>query len=56
MSDTPATAQAARIWVDADACPGVQTGGPAVFHARDHQVFASQLDRWLAGKTEHPAR
>lgn len=26
---------------------GVQTGGPAVFHARDRQAFASQLDRWL---------
>jgi hypothetical protein len=27
---------------------GVQTGGPAVFHARDRQAFANQLDRWLA--------
>lgn len=27
---------------------GVQTGGPAAFHARDRQAFASQLDRWLA--------
>jgi uncharacterized protein len=27
---------------------GVQTGGPASFHARDRQAFASQLDRWLA--------
>jgi uncharacterized protein YaiI (UPF0178 family) len=27
---------------------GVQTGGPAVFHARDRQNFANQLDRWLA--------
>ncbi|WP_057920012.1 YaiI/YqxD family protein [Lysobacter antibioticus] len=27
---------------------GVQTGGPAVFHARDRQAFAAQLDRWLA--------
>ena len=26
---------------------GVQTGGPAVFHARDRQAFANQLDRWL---------
>ena len=26
---------------------GVQTGGPAAFHARDRQAFASQLDRWL---------
>ena len=28
---------------------GIQTGGPAVFHARDRQAFANQLDRWLAG-------
>lgn len=27
---------------------GVQTGGPATFHARDRQAFANQLDRWLA--------
>lgn len=27
---------------------GVQTGGPATFHARDRQAFAAQLDRWLA--------
>jgi uncharacterized protein YaiI (UPF0178 family) len=27
---------------------GVQTGGPPVFHARDRQAFANQLDRWIA--------
>lgn len=27
---------------------GVQTGGPAPFHARDKQAFAAGLDRWLA--------
>jgi len=27
---------------------GVQTGGPAAFHARDRQAFANRLDRWLA--------
>ncbi|WP_305804569.1 YaiI/YqxD family protein [Stenotrophomonas sp. YIM B06876] len=27
---------------------GVQTGGPAAFHARDRLAFANQLDRWLA--------
>ena len=27
---------------------GVQTGGPATFHARDRQAFANQLDRWIA--------
>ncbi|MCX7513550.1 YaiI/YqxD family protein [Frateuria sp. STR12] len=26
---------------------GVDTGGPATFHARDRQAFANQLDRWL---------
>ena len=29
---------------------GVQTGGPAVLHARDRQAFASQLDRWIAAR------
>lgn len=29
---------------------GVQTGGPAELHARDRQAFASQLDRWIAGR------
>ena len=29
---------------------GVQTGGPPVFHARDRQAFANQLDRWLAAR------
>ena len=27
---------------------GVQTGGPAPFHARDRQAFAKELDTWLA--------
>jgi uncharacterized protein YaiI (UPF0178 family) len=27
---------------------GVDTGGPAAFHARDRQAFANQLDRLLA--------
>lgn len=27
---------------------GVDTGGPATFHPRDHQAFANQLDQWLA--------
>jgi len=26
---------------------GVDTGGPAAFHARDRQAFANALDRWL---------
>jgi uncharacterized protein YaiI (UPF0178 family) len=28
---------------------GVDTGGPAGFHARDRHAFANQLDRWLVG-------
>lgn len=27
---------------------GVDTGGPASFHARDRQAFANQLDQWLS--------
>jgi uncharacterized protein YaiI (UPF0178 family) len=27
---------------------GVQTGGPAAFHARDRQAFANRLDQWIA--------
>ena len=34
---------------------GVQTGGPAAFHARDRQAFANQLDRWLAQRPRPPA-
>ncbi len=30
---------------------GVQTGGPAAFHARDRQAFANQLDTWLAQRS-----
>lgn len=32
---------------------GVQTGGPAAFHARDRQAFANQLDSWLAQRPKH---
>ncbi|MBU8975889.1 MULTISPECIES: YaiI/YqxD family protein [unclassified Lysobacter] len=34
---------------------GVQTGGPAAFHARDRQAFANQLDRWLAQRPRRQA-
>jgi uncharacterized protein YaiI (UPF0178 family) len=27
---------------------GVDTGGPAAFHARDRKAFGNALDRWLA--------
>lgn len=31
---------------------GIDTGGPAVFHARDKQAFANQLDRWLTQRRQ----
>lgn len=31
---------------------GVQSGGPPVFHARDRQAFANQLDRWIAQRAQ----
>ena len=36
---------------------GVDTGGPAAFHARDRQAFANALDRWLqqSAATRHRA-
>jgi hypothetical protein len=33
---------------------GVDTGGPAAFHARDRQAFANQLDRWLQQAARRP--
>lgn len=33
---------------------GVDTGGPAAFHARDRQAFANQLDRWLQQRPKSP--
>lgn len=33
---------------------GVDTGGPATFHARDRQAFANQLDRWLQQRPRQP--
>lgn len=34
---------------------GVDTGGPAAFHARDRQAFANQLDRWLQQRPKDTA-
>lgn len=39
---------ALRNFMDELRGAGVDTGGPAAFHARDRQAFANQLDRWLA--------
>ena len=33
---------------------GVDTGGPAAFHARDRQAFANQLDQWLRQTVRRP--
>lgn len=46
--DTIAERLSMRNFMDELRGAGVQTGGPAPFHARDRQAFASQLDRWLA--------
>jgi len=35
---------------------GVDTGGPAAFHARDRQAFANQLDRWLQQRPKSQTR
>jgi len=35
---------------------GVDTGGPAAFHARDRQAFANQLDRWLQQRPKSQPR
>ncbi len=49
-SDTIAERLSMRNFMDELRGAGVQTGGPAVFHARDRQAFANQLDRWLAAR------
>jgi uncharacterized protein len=47
-SDSIAERLSIRDFMDELRGAGVQTGGPAAFHARDRQAFAGQLDRWLA--------
>ena len=47
-ADNMAERLSMRNFMDELRGSGVQTGGPAAFHARDRQAFASQLDRWLA--------
>ena len=46
--DTIAERLSMRNFMDELRGAGIQTGGPPVFHARDRQAFANQLDRWLA--------
>lgn len=47
-ADTIAERLSMRNFMDELRGAGVQTGGPAPFHARDRQAFAAGLDRWLA--------
>ncbi|MGY4515202.1 YaiI/YqxD family protein [Lysobacter sp. HA18] len=46
--DTIAERLSMRNFMDELRGAGVQTGGPAPFHARDRQAFAAGIDRWLA--------
>jgi uncharacterized protein YaiI (UPF0178 family) len=46
--DTIAQRLSMRNFMDELRGAGVDTGGPAVFHARDRQAFGNALDRWLA--------
>jgi hypothetical protein len=47
-ADTIAQRLSLRNFMDELRGAGVDTGGPAAFHARDRQAFANQLDAWLA--------
>ncbi|WP_133499400.1 YaiI/YqxD family protein [Cognatilysobacter terrigena] len=46
--DTISERLSIRNFMDELRGSGVQTGGPAPFHARDRQTFAAGVDRWLA--------
>ncbi|GAB1596994.1 YaiI/YqxD family protein [Lysobacter claricitrinus] len=46
--DTIAERLSMRNFMDELRGAGLQTGGPAPFHARDRQAFAAGIDRWLA--------
>jgi uncharacterized protein len=47
-ADSIAQRLSLRNFMDELRGAGVDTGGPAAFHARDRQAFANQLDRLLA--------
>ncbi|KFL36810.1 YaiI/YqxD family protein [Arenimonas donghaensis] len=53
-ADTIAQRLTMRNFMDELRGSGVNTGGPAGFHARDRQAFGNALDRWLARRP--PAR
>lgn len=46
-ADTIAQRLSMRNFMDELRGAGVDTGGPAAFHARDRQAFANALDGWL---------
>ena len=47
-SDSIAQRLSLRNFMDELRGAGIDTGGPAAFHARDRQAFANQLDSLLA--------
>jgi uncharacterized protein YaiI (UPF0178 family) len=47
-ADSIAQRLSMRNFMDELRGAGVDTGGPAAFHARDRQAFANALDRWIA--------
>jgi len=54
-TDTIAQRLSMRNFMDELRGSGVDTGGPAPFHARDRMAFANALDSWLA-KRPRPVR
>lgn len=54
-ADTIAQRLSMRNFMDELRGAGVDTGGPAGFHARDRQAFGNALDRWLAKQPRPPA-
>ena len=54
-ADTIAQHLTMRNFMDELRGSGVDTGGPAGFHARDRQAFGNALDRWLANQPRPPS-
>lgn len=53
-ADSIAQRLSMRNFMDELRGAGVDTGGPAGFHARDRQAFGNALDRWLAKQPRPP--
>jgi uncharacterized protein YaiI (UPF0178 family) len=51
-ADTIAQRLSMRNFLDELRGSGVDTGGPAAFHARDRQAFGNALDAWLARRPD----